>query len=171
MHLILHRHARAEARDPDTWPDDRLRPLTDEGRRIERQVARSLVRVRMEPDLVLTSPWTRARETAEILIEELGLETPAVSTEALAAAPDLDALQSEIGIRPDESTIVLVGHSPWLEELTSLLLSGSMGRMDTDFPKSGVLGLEASMLAPAAGRLEFFWRPRQLSKAARKRRR
>ena len=162
MHLLLHRHARAHPRDPDTWPDDRLRPLTDDGRRVEKRAARALVRVRIEPDLVLTSPWTRARETAEILVEELGLETGALSTDSLAAAPDLEALQAEIGIRADESTIVLVGHSPWLEELASLLLCGSLGRMETDFPKSGVMAIEAPMLAPAAGRLEFFWRPGQL---------
>ena len=168
MHLLLHRHARAEGRDSERWPDDRLRPLTDEGRRIERRTGRALVRVGIEPDLVLTSPWTRARETAEILVEELGLETGAVSTEALAAAPDLEALQAEIGIRPDESVIVLVGHSPWLEELASLLLCGSLGRMETDFPKSGVMGINAPMLAPGAGRLEFFWRPSQLKRLAGK---
>lgn len=168
MHLILHRHARAHARNPDTWPDDRLRPLTDDGRRIERRAARALVRVKIEPDLVLTSPWTRARETAEILVEELGLETDAVSTDALATAPDLEALQAEIGIRPDESVIVLVGHSPWLEELASLLLCGSRGRMETDLPKSGAIGIAAPMLAPAAGRLEFFWRPGHLKRLAGK---
>lgn len=164
MHLILHRHARAHPRDSDAWPDDRLRPITDDGRRIERRAARALVRVKIEPDLVLTSPWTRARETAEILVEELGLETDAISTEALAGAPDLDALQAEIGIRPDESVIVLVGHSPWLEELASLLLCGSLGRMDIDFPKSGAMGIAIPMLAPAAGRLEFFWRPGHLKR-------
>lgn len=162
MHLLLHRHARAEPRDPDTWPDDRLRPLVDQGRRAEKLTARALARTRTEVDLVLTSPWTRARETAEILIEELGLDTGAVSTEALAGEPDLEAIQAEIGIRPDESTIVLVGHSPWLEELASLLLCGSLGRMETDFPKSGVLAISAPMLAPSAGRLEYFWRPKQL---------
>lgn len=168
MHLILHRHARAHTRDAETWPDDRLRALTDEGRRIERQTVRALVRTRIEPDLVLTSPWTRARETAEILVEELGLDTAAVSTEVLAASPDLDAIQAEIGIRADESVIVLVGHSPWLEELASVLLCGSLSRVETDFPKSGLMGIDVAMLAPAAGRLEFLWRPKQLKKLGRR---
>lgn len=168
MHLILHRHARAAARDPETWPDDRLRPLTDEGRRIERRVARALVRLGIEADVILTSPFTRARETAEILCEELGHDVPAVTTDALAAAPDLEALQRDIGIRPDESVVVLVGHSPWLEELASLLLAGSAARMETDFPKSGVMGIGVPRLAPGAGRLEFFWRAGQLRKAVRR---
>jgi phosphohistidine phosphatase len=164
MLLLLIRHARASARDPGRWPDDRDRPLTDEGREIHAEVGRALRRLGLEPETVLTSPWTRARQTAEITVDALRLAAKPVECEPLAAEPDLDALQEHIGPRSESAVIALVGHSPWLEELASLLLGGSTSRVQIDLPKSGVVGIECSLLAPGAGALSFLLRPKQARK-------
>ena len=64
MLLLLIRHAHAGERDPDRWPDDRDRPLTDKGRKIQRKMSRALGKLDLVPTMVLASPWARAAETA-----------------------------------------------------------------------------------------------------------
>lgn len=162
MQLLLIRHADAGQRDPARWPDDRLRPLSDEGRKVQARVARALGDLGVAPGTIYTSPWARAAESAEILARELGLRRPAVEAPALAAEPDLARLAREVGRHGEAETVALVGHSPWMEELAALLLSGDPAGLALDFPKSGVLGLAAGRLAPKAATLRFFLRPTML---------
>ncbi|MBA3496298.1 MAG: histidine phosphatase family protein [Gemmatimonadales bacterium] len=162
MLLLLIRHAHAGERDPDRWPDDRDRPLTDKGRKIQRKVSRALGKLDLGPAKVLTSPWTRAVQTAEILVTELGLGTPAVQVEALADGPDLVRLADDIGDPASDASVALVGHSPWMEELAALLLAGSAAALRVDFPKSGVMGIDLEQVAQGAGELRFFLRPKMV---------
>ncbi len=160
MLLLLIRHAHAGDRDPTQWPDDRDRPLTDKGRKVQRDVSRFLRKRDLVPALVLTSPWARAAETAAILARELALPDPPVASAALADAPNLARLAEDIGRPGDGAIVALVGHSPWLEELAGLLLTGSGSGLGVDYPKSGVMGIEADRPAPRAGALKFFLRPK-----------
>ena len=161
MLLLLVRHADAGERDPAQWPDDALRPLTEKGRKVHAKVARALRDAGVVPEAVLTSPWLRAAQTAEILVEGLGL-APAAPCPALAAAPDLTALDAAVGPRKGRAVVALVGHSPWIEELGALLLAGGAKGIAVDFPKSGVLGVEADRVEAKGGALRFFLRPKML---------
>jgi len=145
MLLLLIRHANASERDPERWPDDRDRPLIDKGRKTQRKVSRALGKLGLVPTRVLTSPWTRAAQTAEILIEELGLGAPAIAIEALATTPDLVRL-----------------HSPWMEDLAAVLLTDSPAGLRIDFPKSGVMGIDVERPAAGAGELRFLIRPKMV---------
>jgi phosphohistidine phosphatase len=160
MLLLLNRHAHAGDRDPAQWPDDRDRPLTDKGRKVQRDVSRSLRKLDLAPSLVLTSPWLRAAQTAEILVEVARVERPAVPCEPRADDPDLIRLADHLGQQPTDAIVAMVGHSPWMEELASLLLAGSVAHLRMDFPKSGVVGIDLAALEPGAGELRFFLRPR-----------
>jgi phosphohistidine phosphatase len=162
MLLLLIRHAHAGDRDPERWPDDRDRPLTDKGRKTQRDVSRFLRKRDLVPTLVLASPWTRAAETAEILAHELALPNPPVACPALAAAPDLARLAQDIGTPGAEAVVALVGHSPWMEELAALLLTGSGNGVRMDYPKSGVMAIEAEQPAAGTGELRFFLRPKMV---------
>jgi phosphohistidine phosphatase len=159
MLLLLVRHADAGDRNSVQWPDDRERPLTDKGRKVQRRVSRALARFELVPTLILTSPWTRAAQTAEVMIETLGL-APAVPCEPLAEAPDLIRLTDYVGEQGSEARVAMVGHSPWIEELSAILLGGTAAAVRIDFPKSGVMGIDLAKLAPGAGELQFFVRPR-----------
>jgi phosphohistidine phosphatase len=159
MQLLLIRHADAGDRDPTLWPDDNLRPITEKGRRRHRRVARRLKRRGLVPTVLLASPLMRAWQTAQLVAEYAGGASP-LAAPALAAPPDLPALQAAIGRPGLDAIVALVGHEPWLGELASLLLTGDRGRLAIDFPKSGVLGLSLEAVAPGAGRLGFFWRPK-----------
>lgn len=163
MLLLLIRHANAGDRDSSQWPDDTQRPLTDKGRKVQRKVARFLRKEELVPALVLTSPWVRAAQTAEITAQEAGVGQPAVPCEALADDPDLIRLADYVGKQPPEAIVAMVGHSPWMEELAALLLGGSNSGLGMDFPKSGVMGIEvAEALSPGSGELRFFLRPKML---------
>ena len=159
MLLLLVRHADAGDRDSAKWPDDRDRPLTDKGRKVQRRVSKALRRFDLVPTLVLTSPWTRAAQTAQVLVETLGLAAP-VPCEPLAADPDLARLTDSLGEQGSEARVALVGHSPWIEELAAILLGGSSAGVRIDYPKSGVMGIDLARLAPGAGELQFFLRPK-----------
>jgi len=159
MYLLLIRHADAGRHDAARWPDDSLRPVTDKGRRRHQRVARRLRRRGLAPTRLLSSPWLRAWETAEITA--LGTRGPSPERcHALAQPPDLSALRMAIGTEGEGAVVGLVGHEPWLSELASLVLTGSATGLAADFPKSGVMGIIAPTLEPGAGVLQFLWRPR-----------
>jgi phosphohistidine phosphatase len=161
MRLLLIRHAHAGDRDPEQWPDDRDRPLTDKGRKTHRKVSRALGKLDLIPAKVLTSPWLRAAQTADIMVQELGLRAPAVEVAALATEPDLVRLADDIGDPGPDAVVALVGHSPWIEELASLLLTDGTAGLRLDYPKSGVMEIELERVAKGAGELRSFLRPRR----------
>src|SRR5215216_842243 len=151
MLLLLIRHANAGERDPERWPDDRDRPLTDKGRKTQRDVSRFLLKRDFVPTLVLSSPWARAAETAEILVRELQSSKPPVPCDALADNPDLARLAEHIGESDPDAIVALVGHSPWIEDLASLLLTGKTDGVRIDYPKSGVMGIDVEKPEAGAG--------------------
>jgi phosphohistidine phosphatase len=160
MLLLLNRHAHAGNRDPAQWPDDRDRPLTEKGRKVQADVSRWLRKRDLAPTLVLTSPWTRAAQTAQILVEVARVAQPPVPCEPLATDPDLIRLQDDIGDQPDNATVALVGHSPWMEELAAILLGGSASSLRIDFAKSGLMGIQLDQIEQGVGELRFFVRPK-----------
>ena len=97
MNLLVVRHGLAEDREAfkRTGRSDDLRPLTDRGRRRMRRNARGLAKV-IRPDLLVTSPLTRAVQTAEILSAAFELEV-ATTLEALRPDESPDPLGSAVG--------------------------------------------------------------------------
>lgn len=168
MQLLLVRHARAGDRDPDRWPDDALRPLTNVGREIHAQASRALAKLEAIPDAVLTSPWVRAVQTAELMVEEMGLEREPIRCEPLAREVDVQAIAAEVASLGDVQSVALVGHEPWLGHLASVLLTRVPDAMVIDFPKSGIMGLEVSEFAPGGACLRFLLRPRHIRDLSRK---
>src|SRR5512141_777333 len=72
MDLLMIRHAKAGERDPQTWPDDDLRPLTKEGVAEMRAVVKSMRKLGIDFDFLVTSPLVRARQTADLVAEGFG---------------------------------------------------------------------------------------------------
>jgi phosphohistidine phosphatase len=127
MNLYIVRHAIAEQRDGHSSEDeDSQRPLTDAGRKKFRQIARGLGRLGTQVDLILTSPYLRAADTARILQEKLDLEKDKlVIMDDLSPVGDPDRLIKNIGDQYGSTeNIALVGHEPGLSRLISVLLSG-----------------------------------------------
>ncbi len=134
--LCVVRHAIAEPRDQERWPDDSLRPLTAEGEASFRAAAAGLQRVVPSVDVVLASPYTRAWRTAEILHEEAGWPPPS-RCDALAAVRAANEVIPLIRAHESVSAIGLVGHEPYLSLLVSLL-TGAAGIC---LKKGGAVGI------------------------------
>lgn len=142
MQLYVVRHAIAE--DAAEGQDDASRRLTSEGERKLRKVVHGLRELRARFDRVLTSPWLRARQTAETL-KPLCDEAP-VESELLTRSPsaELLALIAEVTSASKHGTAV-VGHEPWLGELVSLLAFGDTRFGDSmTLKKAGVVWLDGT---------------------------
>lgn len=125
MELLVIRHAIAEEREvfARTGQDDSLRPLTEKGRERMRRGATGLARIASRPTLLVSSPYVRARETAEIVAEAFGHQ-PVELTGVLVP----DAMPEEFLGWLDEhkahDPIAIVGHEPHLSQLVSWLMTG-----------------------------------------------
>src|SRR5207249_3311762 len=72
MTLFILRHGLAVEPGTRDYPNDADRPLTAEGRSKLRQIAQAMKKLELEFDVILSSPYTRARQTAEIVADKLG---------------------------------------------------------------------------------------------------
>lgn len=139
MVLYLVRHAIAELRDRERWPDDAARPLTEKGEASFRRAAGGLLRIVPSIDVVLASPYVRAWRTAEILHETAAWPPPR-RCDALAAEHTPAEAIPVIREHADRGAIALVGHEPYLSELVALLAgTESVGLR---LKKGGVVCLE-----------------------------
>jgi len=161
MLLLIVRHAQAGEHDAKKYPDDTLRPLTRKGRQIHAEVSRLLRKRKIIPGAIYTSPWKRAMQTAQVMAREVSAKSlKPKPVPSLADAPDLNAIGKDMVGTEGLETVALVGHEPWLSSLASLLLTGEPHRLSIDFPKSGVIGIEADAIEAGAGMLKFFLRPK-----------
>ena len=160
MELYLVRHAIAE--DSSSTGRDADRPLTREGETKMGRIAEGLRALEVRLDLILTSPYRRAAETADVLAAVLGGVERRV-LEELAAAADMDALLAALqGYRQIEA-LALVGHQPDLGHLASQIMTGSPDLCPLPFKKGGVACLEIpSPRGNLRGELAWFMTPKQL---------
>jgi phosphohistidine phosphatase len=146
MELFILRHAIADQRDPTKYPDDALRPLTEKGMKRMRRVAEGLLAAGLQFDVIYTSPYTRAKQTAEIVAEVFDMRNDVRETDTLAVDGDPEDLIEELKkTEKDAASVLLVGHEPYLSELISLLLVGDAS-LDLTMKKGGVCKLTVGML-------------------------
>jgi phosphohistidine phosphatase len=152
MQVLLIRHARAEERA--LLKRDRARALTVDGQRRMRKAARGLHALLPRLTKIATSPFLRARQTAEIVAAAYtGIDT--VSLQALSPGALPHAVLDWLGEQPVEATLALVGHEPDLGRLAGMLLAG---RPDSFVQfKKGAAALIEFTDAPAAGNGTLAW--------------
>ena len=126
MELYILRHAIASDRSPTATGGDSQRPLTVDGIEKMRRAARGMRAMELEFDLILSSPFVRAKQTAEIVANLFELSGKLAYSPTLAADGNpkdlIEELKRKYGKRKN---ILLVGHEPYLSRLISLLISGS----------------------------------------------
>jgi len=157
--LYLVRHAIAFDRDASQWPDDRERPLTEEGARRFRRVARRLRGVVPEVGACLSSPLARAWQTAATLQEVSGWPAPEPFAE-LEPGRSASAVIRALKAREPAGSIALVGHEPGLHELASCLLLRSETSVVFELKKGGIARLVFEGPPKAGGaRLRWLFTP------------
>jgi phosphohistidine phosphatase len=164
MNLYLMRHGIAVAADQPEIESDSGRPLTAKGIKRMRQAARGLRRLGLSFDTVLTSPFVRARQTAEIVAESLGLEDRLEEISELTTESSVDRLMSGLVRFQDRKHLLLVGHNPLLGHAASFLIAGKKEiRLELELKKGGLCRIEIDSLPPGTpGTLHWFLTPKQL---------
>lgn len=123
MRVILFRHGIAVDHADPSCPADAERPLTATGIDRTRLAVHGLARLGVAPTVILTSPYVRARQTAEIVAEELAVSHELVLLDELV--PSADPREFPHLIAPYIGEDVLVaGHNPHLSCVVSLLAAG-----------------------------------------------
>lgn len=139
--LYILRHGPAGKRSEYEEKDDSLRPLTKKGKRVTKDVARGMLDRGIEIDIILTSPFTRARQTADIVARMYKIQDRIIETTVLEPdtphATCVENLETETAGKDD---ILIVGHEPHLSGLVSYLISG-FKHAGIDLKKAGLCHL------------------------------
>ena len=169
--LVLVRHAKS------AWPDvpDRDRPLAKRGIRQAPLAGAWLRSAGCRPDLVLCSPARRTRGTWELMAGELGTAGTVSYEERVYGASAAGLLELVREVPPSVMTVLVVGHSPGLEDLAAELAdrgpaagNDALERLRVKFPTAAVAVLaipgEWRDLAPGGAWLTDFAVPRDLER-------
>lgn len=140
MNLYIIRHAIAVEEGTPGYEEDSQRPLTDKGKKKMRQIAKGLRALGVRFDMVLSSPYIRAKETAEILADVFKMKKSLELSENLIPMSDPDLLIAELNEKYSVDSIALVGHEPALSHLIGFLVS-ERGGLDITLKKGGVCSL------------------------------
>ncbi len=149
--LVFLRHGPAGEADPRRWPDDRDRPLTEEGAARVTAAIATLRELGVVPTAVVTSPAARAAATARRVVDAFSLPAAIEWPELLPEAP-LDRAQTRLRTTLNApeclGTLVVAGHEPLLTELAGWLIArGAPASLKLD--KAGLIGLRLRSGGPA----------------------
>ena len=128
MEIYILRHGIAEERAPGKA--DRTRALTEKGRQKLRRVLERAQAARVSPSLILTSPYLRTVQTAEMAAEVLQYRGSIVHCPALQPDSNVNSIWQAVRKHPDQSAILLSGHEPLLGEFLSFLLGSNLSLVD-----------------------------------------
>ncbi|MGH7769180.1 MAG: phosphohistidine phosphatase SixA [Candidatus Binatia bacterium] len=162
MNLYFMRHGIAVPRDDPKICIDEERPLTRKGSKRMRKAANGLLTLDLDFDRIFTSPLVRARQTAEIVAEKLGLEARLEDLPELSPQTAVEELASRLAGYRELENLLLVGHEPLLSKTVAYLLAGEK-ELRMELKKGGLCRLELDRL-PAESRALLHWMltPRQL---------
>jgi phosphohistidine phosphatase len=163
MEVLVVRHALALDKDEATQQGllDRDRPLTSKGKATMKRIARGLASRLPEISVLMTSPWLRAVETADLLAKAYGWCQRSTS-EALIPGAEPEKLAEELAAHASAPAVAVVGHEPHLSGWVSWCLTGSLEPV-IELKKGGACLLRfGDMIAPQRARLIWLMTPAAL---------
>jgi phosphohistidine phosphatase len=150
MQLFLLRHAEAES----SAASDEARALTSKGTKQAETIGKFCLEHDVVPEMILSSPLTRAEETARLVARELDLPQLVQIEGFLRAGMTPD--RALFGLREkysEKERLMLVGHEPDFSRLAGVLIGGR--GQSVHFRKAALMGLTLTELKPGAGTIEF----------------
>ncbi len=143
MQIYLLRHGIAEDAAPGHADADRA--LTHEGKDKLRRVLKRARAAGAEPSLILSSPYKRALETAEIAADVLGYSGRIGRTHALTPEASPYDTWSEIRAHHDEHAILVASHEPLMSSLAAFLLNSPS--LVVDMKKGALIRVDCPRVA------------------------
>jgi phosphohistidine phosphatase len=166
MQLYIVRHGIAIDREDPNCPPDPERFLTDEGMEKTKQVAKGVAEIGAVPDLMLSSPYLRAVQTAEIFASALEQNKQKIrKSDLLLPGADPMQLFRELAKEKEASAVFIFGHAPHLDDLIATAI-GSKHHV-TALKKAGVALVELRRMVPPSGELVWIATPKMLRKAGK----
>ena len=144
MEIYLLRHGIAEDVLPGKPDSDRA--LTAGGRQKLRRVLMRARAAKVQPDLILSSPYRRALETAEVAVDSLGYRGKVFQTASLMPNADPHDVWAEIRSRKSEASLLLSSHEPLMSSLLALLLNTPA--LIVDFKKAALVRVDCDRFGP-----------------------
>lgn len=168
VQLILIRHGVAQEREEfqkKVKLDDAFRPLTLKGRkRLEKITGLMKRRWVKDFDMIISSPYTRARQSAEIVSQIYSEQRIVECAELVPQSPPQAFVKWLKSQNFRGNTFAIVGHEPNLSLLCTYLLAGNEYAF-LQFKKSGLMCLEVDMLkslGPSSAQLQWFVSPKMV---------
>ena len=161
MEIYILRHGIAE--DGKPGQPDSVRKLTSEGKAKLEKILGCARKAGVQPDVLLSSPYKRAMETAQIAKEVLRVEQPVIQTDVLVPEERAERVWDEIRIYKEAQQIMLAGHEPQLSGVVAFLMGvpsahiemkkGAIARVDVESigirPRGTLVWLLTAKLAGA----------------------
>jgi phosphohistidine phosphatase len=164
MHLYIVRHGIAIDRDDPKCPSEAERYLTEEGVEKTKQVAKGIAALELHADLMISSPYVRAMQTAAIFGAALDYPKQKIrSTDSLLPGAEPGAFLRELAREKNASFVFCFGHAPHVDAL----LATSVGAQHhiTSMKKAGVALVELRRLSPPSGQLVWLATPKLIRKS------
>src|SRR5271155_4925524 len=165
MDLIILRHGEA-GKSVMLTDKDAERALTVSGREEVKEVAECMRNLGLKFDAILTSPLKRARETAEIVAKTLRQAKAVELCDELKPEGDSSALYRRLSKLKPDSSVLVVGHEPYLSSMIGELIGGRT-QVRIVLKKAGLAKVELTSTLPApSGNLRWLLTPRLVKKVA-----
>ncbi|MGA2178158.1 MAG: phosphohistidine phosphatase SixA [Verrucomicrobiota bacterium] len=163
MNLYLLRHGIATEPEMAGYKPDSERSLTTKGKARLHVAAKAMEALDLSFDLILSSPFRRAKQTAEIIAKNFKLRKKLAFSDDLTPAGNPRLLIQQLNqFHPEPENVLLVGHEPYLGQLIALLAAGNTS-LEIDFKKGGLCKLEAEfLLYGRCAKLVWLLTPRQM---------
>lgn len=165
MNLIVLRHGEAGSRIAIPEKDNE-RVLTESGKNEIIDVAKGLKSMKLKLTLIATSPLMRALETAKIVAKEMDKNKILELWEELKPEGDHSILYGRLSKLKEDSTVLIVGHEPYLSSMISEIVTGRKTSKIV-LKKAGSARISLDSFTPKpSGKLRWLLTPKQLKKLA-----
>jgi phosphohistidine phosphatase len=164
MQLYIVRHGIAIDREDPKCPPEAERYLTVEGAEKTKQVAKGIAALGIHADLMVSSPYVRAMQTAAIFAGALNYQKQKIRrTDSLLPSAEPIAILRELAREKNASSVFCFGHAPHVDGLLAAAVAAQ--HHIATMKKSGVALVELKRLSPPNGQLVWLVTPKLIRKA------
>ncbi len=149
MKLYLLRHGIAEEYSESGLDYDRK--LTHDGELHIKNQTNIMSKIGVQPDIIITSPYSRASRTATLVSKHLAREIPVVENEKIGCGFRFGDFQKIANEYKEVGSLMIVGHNPDLPIIASQLIGGGQ----IDLKKGGLIRIDLDDFEPSGGVLEW----------------
>jgi len=122
--------------------EDEKRPIDKEGEKQSHDVGHLLAAMKVEVDVIISSPLTRALQTAEIVAGDSSHQNKIVTDDAMRPGATYDQFQDLLTRYRKNEAIMVVGHNPSITGFVQRLLTGNESRDWFEFKKGAIVKVE-----------------------------